>query len=122
MINKADKNTLRQKRHGRIRNKISGTSERPRMNVFRSLNNIYVQFIDDTKGVTIASASTLDAEVKKDINDLDKKGQAKLVGETAAKRVIDKGIKEVVFDRGGYLYTGRVAQVAEGARGAGLKF
>lgn len=122
MINKKDKNEIRKKRHQRIRNKINGTSECPRMNVFRSLNHIYVQFIDDVKGVTLASASTLDADVKAQIADKTKSEQSKLVGEIAAKRALDKGITAVVFDRGGYLYTGRVAQVAEGARAAGLKF
>ena len=122
MITKKDKNAIRVKRHQRIRNKINGTPERPRMCVFRSLNHIYVQFIDDVNGVTLASCSTLDAEIKSQISDKTKQEQAKLVGEVAAKRAISKNIKAVVFDRGGYLYTGRVAQVAEGARAAGLKF
>lgn len=122
MINKKDKNAIRVKRHQRIRNKINGTPERPRMCVFRSLNHIYVQFIDDVNGVTLASCSTLDAEIKSQISDKTKQEQAKLVGEVAAKRAISKNIEAVVFDRGGYLYTGRVAQVAEGARAAGLKF
>ena len=122
MITKKDKNAIRVKRHQRIRNKISGTSERPRMCVFRSLNHIYVQFIDDVNGVTLASCSTLDAEVKSQIGDKTKQEQAKIVGEVAAKRAMAKNIEAVVFDRGGYLYTGRVAQVAEGARAAGLKF
>ena len=122
MIRKKDKNKIRLKRHGRIRNKISGTPECPRMDVYRSLNHIYVQFIDDTKGVTLASASTLDGDVKAKIADKTKMEASKIVGEVAAKRAMDKGIEAVVFDRGGYLYTGRVAQVAEGARAAGLKF
>lgn len=122
MITKKDKNAIRVKRHQRIRNKINGTPERPRMCVFRSLNHIYVQFIDDVNGVTLASCSTLDAEIKSQISDKTKQEQAKLVGEVAAKRAISKNIEAVVFDRGGYLYTGRVAQVAEGARAAGLKF
>ena len=122
MITKKDKNALRQKRHQRIRNKVSGTAERPRMSVYRSINNIYVQFIDDEKGHTLASASTLDKELKDKIVDKTKSEQAKLVGELAAKRAADAGIEEVVYDRGGYLYTGRVAQVADGAREAGLKF
>lgn len=121
MIIKKDKNKARKKRHDRIRNKISGTSERPRMNVYRSLNNIYIQFIDDTKGNTLASASTLDAEIKSKAKDITKTEAAKLVGELAAKRAKDAGISEVVFDRGGYLYTGRVAQIAESARATGLK-
>lgn len=122
MINKKDKNALRQKRHQRIRNKISGTADRPRMSVYRSINNIYVQFIDDEKGHTLASASTLDKELKGQLADKTKSEQAKLVGELAAKRAAKAGIEEVVYDRGGYLYTGRVAQVAEGAREGGLKF
>ena len=122
MIVKKDKNRIRKKRHHRLRNKISGTAERPRMNVYRSLNNIYVQFIDDVAGRTLASASTLDKELKGDLKDKTKTEQAKMVGELAGKRAKDAGITEVVFDRGGYLYTGRVAQVAEGARAAGLKF
>ena len=92
------------------------------MNVFRSLSHIYVQFIDDVNGVTLASASTLDADLKKQVVGKPKKEAAKMVGEAAAKRAKAKGIEAVVFDRGGYLYTGRVAEVAEGARAAGLKF
>jgi large subunit ribosomal protein L18 len=122
MIIKNDKNKVRKGRHQRIRNKISGTAERPRMNVYRSLNNIYVQFVDDNAGVTLVSASTLDKEVASQIAGKNKKDASKMVGEIAAKRAEAKGIKEVVFDRGGYLYTGRVAAVAEGARAAGLKF
>ena len=121
MITRKDKNTIRKGRHQRIRNRVSGTAERPRMNVYRSLNNIYVQVIDDEKGVTCAFASTLDAEVKKQLKGKTKQEAAKLVGEVAAKRAIAKGISEVVFDRGGYLYTGRIAQIADGARTAGLK-
>ncbi|BDF57601.1 50S ribosomal protein L18 [Christensenellaceae bacterium] len=122
MINKKDRNKIRKARHERIRNKISGTANRPRMNVYRSLNNIYVQFIDDVAGNTLCSASTMDAELKGKLAEATKVEAAKMVGELAAKRASAKGISEVVFDRGGYLYTGRVAQVAEGARAAGLKF
>ena len=122
MITKKDKNAVRQKRHQRIRNKINGTPECPRMNVYRSLNHIYVQFIDDVNGVTLASASTLDADLKKKVEGKAKKEAAKMVGESAAKKAMKKGVSQVVFDRGGYLYTGRIAQVAEGARAAGLKF
>lgn len=121
MIKKNDRNKTRKKRHQRIRNKISGTAERPRMNVYRSLNNIYVQFIDDVAGHTLASASTLDKEITGKLDDKSKSEAAKMVGELAAKRASSAGISEAVFDRGGYLYTGRVAQVAEGARAAGLK-
>ena len=122
MIKKKDRNQIRQKRHGRIRNKISGTPECPRMNVYRSTNNIYVQFIDDVNGVTIASASTMEKEIAAKTAGKTKTEASKIVGEEAAKRAADKGIKAVVFDRGGYLYTGRVAAVAEGARSAGLEF
>ena len=122
MITKSDKNQIRKKRHQRIRNKISGTPECPRMNVFRSLNHIYVQFIDDVNGVTIASSSTMDADLKKQLEGKPKAEAAKMVGEAAAKKAIARGIQAVVFDRGGYLYTGRVAQVADGALAAGLKF
>ena len=122
MIKKADKNAIRKKLHRRTRKNIFGTAEKPRMNVYRSTNHIYVQFIDDTCGNTLASASTLDAEVKAKLSDCDKKAAAKIVGLEAGKRALEKGIKTVVFDRGGYLYTGRVAQVAEGAREAGLEF
>lgn len=121
MIIKKDRNIVRKKRHQRIRNKISGTAERPRMNVYRSLNNIYVQFIDDVAGNTLAAASSLDKELKGQLDDKTKKEAAKMVGELAAKRAAKAGISEVVFDRGGYLYTGRIAQVADGAREAGLK-
>ena len=109
MFVKEDKNKARQKRHLRVRNHISGTAERPRLNVFRSLSNIYAQVIDDVKGVTLVSASgNVEA--------------AKAIGEAIAKRSLEKGITEVVFDRGGYVYHGRVAALAEAAREAGLKF
>ncbi len=121
MIKKQDRNVKRVKRHQRIRNKISGTASRPRMNVYRSLNHIYVQFIDDVLGNTIASASTMEKDVQSQVKEMSKCDAAKLVGEIAAKRAVSAGISEVVFDRGGYLYTGRVAKVAEGARAAGLK-
>lgn len=121
MINKKDKNEIRKGRHQRIRNKVNGTPERPRMNVYRSLKHIYVQIIDDTVGNTCVAASTMDAELKGVLEDKTKQEAAKLVGELAAKRALAKGITEVVFDRGGYLYTGRVAEVADGARAAGLK-
>ena len=122
MINKKDRNKIRKARHQRIRNKISGTAQRPRMNVYRSLNNIYVQFIDDVAGNTLCSASSMDGELKSKLSEVTKSQAAKMVGELAAQRAAAAGITEVVFDRGGYLYTGRVAQVAEGARAAGLKF
>lgn len=122
MIKKIDRNKNRQKRHYKMRNKIQGTPERPRLNVFRSSSNIFVQVIDDTKGVTIAAASTLDKDIKEKVNGLNKTEAAKIVGQEIAKKSIDKGIEAVVFDRGGYLYHGRVKSLADGARESGLKF
>ena len=122
MFNKRDRNEVRVIRHERVRRKISGTPEMPRLSVYRSNKHIQVQVIDDTKGVTLAAASTLDPELKGKLEDVDKKGAAKLVGQLVAERAIKAGIKTVVFDRGGYVYTGRVASVADGAREAGLEF
>ena len=121
MIKNIDKNAVRQKRHQRIRNKISGTAVRPRLNVYRSTNHIYVQLIDDEAGNTLCSASTLDKELRAEIEGKTKKEAARIIGEAAAKRALKLGIEEAVFDRGGYLYTGRVAEVADGARNAGLR-
>ncbi|WP_346685290.1 50S ribosomal protein L18 [Megamonas hypermegale] len=119
MFKKQDKNQARQKRHLRVRNHISGTVEKPRLNVFRSLSNIYAQVIDDVNGVTLAAASTQD----KDFNGYGGNIEAaKVIGATVAKRALEKGITEVVFDRGGYVYHGRVAALADAAREAGLKF
>lgn len=122
MITIKDKNKDRIVRHARVRKTVVGTSKRPRLNVYRSLNNIYAQVIDDEKGKTIVSASTLDKEVAEMIKGKTKTEAAKIVGEVIGKRAKEKKIKEVVFDRGGYLYTGRVQAVADGARDAGLKF
>ena len=122
MIKSIDKNAERQRRHARVRKKVSGTAETPRLNVYRSLNHIYVQIIDDTKGVTLCSASTMEKDVKSAIKDLTKTDAAKVVGKKAAEKALKLGIKDVVFDRGGYLYTGRVQAVADGAREAGLNF
>ena len=122
MIQKRDKNEIRRIRHERVRKKISGTAERPRFCVYRSLKNIYVQVIDDTKGVTLCQASTVDKEIKPQLESVDKKGAAKLVGKLAAERAVAKGISAVAFDRNGYLYHGRVKQLAEAAREGGLKF
>ena len=122
MISKIDKNADRLKRHERVRNKVSGTADRPRLSVFRSLNHIYAQIIDDTQGKTLVAASTLDKAIAESVKELTKKEAAKVVGQEVAKRALEKGITEVVFDRGGYIYTGRVANVADGAREAGLKF
>lgn len=122
MISVVDKNSKRVVRHKRVRTKISGTSERPRLSVYRSLNEIYAQIIDDTTGKTLCSASTLDSEVKGQLAGKTKTEQAKVVGQVIAKRALSKKIKEVVFDRGGYIYIGRVQALAEAAREAGLKF
>ncbi|MCR8745970.1 50S ribosomal protein L18 [Romboutsia lituseburensis] len=122
MIKKADKNANRLQRHKRVRRKITGTTQRPRLCVFRSANNIYAQIIDDTNRVTVVSASSLDAEIKGAVSNTGNKEAAKKVGEMIAKKAVEKGITEVVFDRGGYLYHGRVQELAEGAREAGLKF
>ncbi|RMG91399.1 MAG: 50S ribosomal protein L18 [Chloroflexi bacterium] len=112
----------RQRRHRRIRMKISGTPERPRLNVFRSLNHIYAQVIDDVSGRTLVSASTIDKELRAAVAGKPKREQAALVGKVVAERALAAGITEVVFDRGGYLYHGRVKALAEGAREGGLKF
>ena len=112
-------NSARLRRHKRVRAKISGTAQRPRLNVFRSNTNIYAQLIDDINGVTLASASSLDEAVKAYGGN---KAAAKEVGKLIAQRAADKGITEVVFDRGGYVYHGRVKELAEGAREGGLKF
>lgn len=122
MITKIDKNAERKRRHVRVRKSVTGTAERPRLSVYRSTNHIYAQLIDDTKGVTLASASTLEKAVKTEIAGKTKREAARLVGKLAAERAKEKGIEAVVFDRGGYLYTGRVKAVADGAREAGLKF
>ncbi len=122
MINIKDKNKERVVRHARVRKNLSGTSECPRLAVYRSLNGIYAQIIDDTKGVTLASCSTLEKDLEKDLKGKTKTEQAKVVGAKIAKLALDKGITNVVFDRGGYLYTGRVEALADSAREAGLKF
>ncbi len=122
MINKPSKNGIRLRKHDRVRKKISGTPERPRLNVFRSLKNIYAQIIDDTTGTTLVSASTIDEAVKGKIAYGGNKEAAKEVGKLVAQKAIEKGIKQVVFDRGGYLYHGRIAELAEGAREGGLEF
>lgn len=120
MITKADKNATRRKRHARVRSKVSGTAARPRLNVFRSNKHIYAQLIDDVNGVTLASASTMDKEFNvESTGNLD---AAVKVGELVAKRAVEKGVSEVVFDRGGYLYHGRIKALADAARENGLKF
>ncbi|MCQ2458511.1 MAG: 50S ribosomal protein L18 [Clostridia bacterium] len=122
MFKKRDRNEVRVIRHARVRKKISGTPEMPRLSVYRSNKHIQAQIIDDTKGITLVSASTLDPQLKAELADVDKKGAAKLVGKLIAERAKEAGITTVVFDRGGYVYTGRVAEVANGAREAGLEF
>lgn len=122
MISKIDRNNDRKKRHKRVRGKISGTAECPRLNVYRSLDNIYCQIIDDVAGVTLCASSTLDKALKGEMAGKTKKEQSKLVGADIAKKATAKGITKCVFDRGGYLYTGRVQNLADGAREAGLKF
>ena len=112
----------RTRRHKRVRLKVEGTTERPRLAVFRSLNHIYVQIIDDTKGVTLVAAGTVDPEIKAAIDGKKKSEEAQLVGQAIAKRAAEKGIQTVTFDRGGYRYHGRVKALAEAARAAGLKF
>ena len=122
MFKKRDRNEIRVIRHARVRKKISGTPEAPRLSVYRSNKHIQAQIIDDIKGVTLVSASTMDPALKGQLDEVDKKGAAKLVGKLIAERAVEAGIKTVVFDRGGYKYTGRVACVADGAREAGLEF
>ena len=121
MFNKLDKNKERLIRHERVREKISGTAERPRLCVYRSNTSIYAQIIDDTKGVTLASASSQDKALEKSLQGKNKTEQARLVGENIGKKALKAKIDTVVFDRGGYIYTGRVQALAEGARSAGLK-
>ena len=122
MISKIDKNTDRKKRHERVRVKISGTAERPRLCVYRSLNNIYAQIIDDVAGNTLVACSSKEKAVAALLEGKTKVEQAKIVGEELAKKATAKGIENVVFDRGGYLYIGRVQALADGARAGGLKF
>jgi large subunit ribosomal protein L18 len=119
---KKNRNEMRIRRHQRLRKNLAGTNERPRMCVYRSLNQIYAQVIDDNLGRTLISASTLDGEIKAKIKDMKKTDQAKLVGKSIAERSLAAGIKQVVFDRGGYKYHGRVKAVADAAREAGLEF
>ena len=114
MISKIDKNKVRLKRHARVRTKLSGTAEKPRLNVYRSNKHIYAQIIDDVKGVTLAQASSQDKDIANT--------SATTVGQEIAKKANDKGIKEIVFDRGGYLYHGRVKALADAARENGLEF
>lgn len=119
MVKKPNSNEARLKRHRRVRGKISGTPERPRLNVFRSSKHIYAQIIDDVNGVTLVAASSMDKDFEGNGGNKD---AARKVGQAIAKLAIEKKIEEVVFDRGGYLYHGRIAELADGARESGLKF
>ena len=116
------KRVARERRHRRVRKHISGTAERPRLNVYRSLSHIYGQVIDDVAGHTLVSASTVDHEVQDMVGGKEKSEQARIVGEVLARRALEKGIKQVVFDRGGWAYHGRIKALADGARSAGLEF
>ncbi len=121
-MSKYNTRDARNRRHARVRQKISGTTARPRLCVFRSLNHIYAQVIDDEQGSTLIAASTLDTEIKNDSKGKKKTGRAELVGSLVAKRAKEKGISQVAFDRGGFRYQGRVKALADAARKGGLKF
>ncbi|MPW25011.1 50S ribosomal protein L18 [Alkalibaculum sp. M08DMB] len=122
MIKKPLKNKVRKNRHKRLRFKINGTSQKPRLNVFRSNLNIYAQVVDDVQGITIVAASSLDKDVKDKIESTSNKDVAKIVGKIIGEKALSKGIETVIFDRGGYVYHGRIKELADGAREAGLKF
>jgi len=122
MVKKPAANKIRIRKHERVRKKIAGTAERPRLNVYRSLNHIYAQIVDDTAGNTLAAASSLDAALKGTLKSGGNKEAAKAVGQLIARKALEKGVASVVFDRGGYLYHGRVKELAEGAREGGLEF
>ena len=122
MVSKKSRAEMREKKHMRIRNRFSGTAERPRLAVFRSNNHMYAQIIDDTVGNTLVSASTLEKEIKAELNKTNDVEAAAYLGKVIAKRAMDKGISEVVFDRGGFLYHGKIEAVAEAAREAGVVF
>jgi large subunit ribosomal protein L18 len=122
LLRKGNKNEARQKRHVRIRKTLIGTNDKPRLNVFRSLNHIYAQIINDSTGTTLVAASTVDKDVRDSVEYGGNIAAAKAVGEAIAKKALEKGIKQVVFDRGGYIYHGRVAALAAAAREAGLEF
>ena len=122
MVSKESRQLVRAKKHMKIRNRFSGTAERPRLAVFRSNNHMYAQIIDDTVGNTLVSASTLEKEIKAELEKINNVDAAAYLGTVIAKRAIEKGIKEVVFDRGGFIYQGKVAALADAAREAGLEF
>lgn len=121
-MKKQDTTIRRERRHRRVRAKVTGTAVRPRLNVFRSNRHIFAQIIDDSKGNTLVAASTLDADLRARAAQLKKKDEAKEVGKLLARRAIEKGLKQIIFDRGGYQYHGRVKSLAEGAREGGLEF
>jgi large subunit ribosomal protein L18 len=121
-MSKNTRRELRLRRHARVRAQLAGTAQRPRLNVFRSLSNIYVQVIDDSTGKTLVSASSLDNELRTQMLGKKKTEQAKLIGQAVAQRAVAQGVRQVVFDRGGYKYHGRVKAVADGAREGGLEF
>ena len=122
MVSKESRQKIRVKKHMKIRNRFSGTAERPRLAVFRSNNHVYAQVIDDVAGKTLVSASTLEKDIKAELKNTDDTDAATKVGEVVAKRALEKGIEEVVFDRAGYIYHGKVKALADSAREAGLKF
>jgi len=122
MSGEVDKRRARERRHRRVRKSVFGTPERPRLNVYRSLRHIYAQVVDDTQGVTLVSASTLDPEVRPAVEGATKSEQARVVGQKVAERATAIGVTQVVFDRGGYKYHGRVKALAEASRKAGLEF
>ena len=122
MVNKQSRSEIRRKKHYRLRNRFSGTTERPRLAVFRSNDHMYAQIIDDSVGHTLVAASTLEKEIKAELEQTDTVEAAAYVGTVIAKRAIEKGIKEVVFDRGGFIYHGKVKALADAAREAGLEF
>ena len=116
------RSVARARRHMRVRKDLTGSAQRPRLNVFRSLSGIYAQVIDDQAGHTLASASTVDRDLREQVKGLKKSEQAKLIGKTVAERAKSKGVESVVFDRGGYRYSGRIKALADGAREGGLQF
>ena len=122
MVSKQSRSEIRRKKHYRLRNRFAGTAERPRLAIFRSNNHMYAQIIDDSVGHTLASASTVEKEIKAELENTDTVDAAAYVGTVIAKRAIEKGITEVVFDRGGFIYQGKVQALADAAREAGLKF
>ena len=122
MVSKQSRSEIRRKKHYRLRNRFAGTAERPRLAVFRSNNHMYAQIIDDSVGQTLVSASTLEKEIKAELENTDTVDAAAYIGTVVAKRAIEKGIKEVVFDRGGFIYQGKIQALADAAREAGLVF